>query len=83
MLVKDVAISIDSTLIIEQAALKAAGLGQRVRLIIKEGEIRILPEAPTVPNPEQVLEDLAGCLGQELVENYDFSLKVGGLNEAR
>jgi len=26
---------------------------------------------------------LAGCLGQELAADYDFSLKTGGLYEAR
>lgn len=83
MVVKDIIISIENDLIIDKEALKAAGLGKRLQLVIKEGEIRILPKADTIVSPEQVLNELAGCLGQESAENYDFSLKIGGLNEAR
>ena len=35
------------------------------------------------PDPEQRLEELAGCLGQEAATSYDFGLKIGGLYEAR
>ena len=83
MVVKDVSVSTESNLIIDKESLKAAGLGQRLQLVIKKGEIRILPEASTALDPAQVLDELAGCLGQEDVDSYDFSLKIGGLNEAR
>jgi len=83
MVVKDVSVSTESNLVIDKESLKAAGLGQRLQLVIKKGEIRILPESSTVLDPAQILDELAGRLGQESAENYDFSLKIGGLNEAR
>jgi len=83
MVVKDISVSTENNLIIDKEALKAAGLGKRLQLVIKKGEIRILPEAKINSESEQLLDELAGCLGQESVENYDFFLKIGGLNEAR
>jgi hypothetical protein len=31
----------------------------------------------------RMLDELAGCLGQEPATAYDFQLKIGGLYEAR
>ena len=80
-MIKEVEVVAQGDLVVDQETLKKAGLGGHLRLIIKKGEIRILPEAPI--NPEVVLEDLAGCLGQEPATQYDFGLKIGGLYEAR
>lgn len=55
--------------------------GTRVTLLLDETEIRILPERSQ--SADQLLDALAGCLGQELAEKYDFDLKIGGLYEAR
>lgn len=68
-------------LTLDRKTLEEAGLHGRLRLLIQPGEIRILSEAPG--DPEQVLDDLAGCLGQESATAYDFGLKIGGLYEAR
>jgi hypothetical protein len=43
----------------------------------------ILPLPPDMITPEALVEDLAGCLGQESAAAYDFDLKLGGLYEAR
>ena len=71
----------EKVLILDQRTLQAAGLLGRVRLLIGRGEIRIVSD--TVPDPEALLDSLAGCLGQEAAEAYDFGLKVGGYYEAR
>jgi hypothetical protein len=81
MEIKEIEIEAEGNLIVDQETLNEAGLRGRLRLIIQKGEIRILPEV--APEPEKVLEDLAGCLGQESVTQYDFRLKLGGLYEAR
>jgi len=46
----------------------------------KEGEIRILPAEE---DWGKVLDELAGCLREEPVQNYDFNLKIGSLYETR
>ncbi len=74
-------VSHPGNLIINQETLQAAGLGRQVRIVIEAGEIRILPME--APQPEEILDELAGCLGQEKAADYDFSLKIGGLYEAR
>jgi hypothetical protein len=38
---------------------------------------------PAEEDWEKVLDELAGCLGEEPVQNYDFKLKIGGFYEAR
>ena len=81
MVVKEVEVEAEGNLVVDQEMLGAAGLGKRVRLLIRKGEIRILPEA--LLYPEKELEDLAGCLGEESATDYDFRLKIGGLYEAR
>lgn len=81
MVVKELEIVTEGDLVVDREALKAAGLGTRLRLVIQKGEIRILPETPS--DPEKLLDDLAGCLGQELAIEYNFDLKIGGLYEAR
>ncbi len=71
----------EQDLLLDHELLKKAGLHGRVRLIVQPGEIRILPETPV--DPEDVLDKLAGCLGQEPATEYDFGSKIGGLYEAR
>lgn len=68
-------------LVVDQKTLNEAGLTGRLRLIVQRGEIRIVSEAAV--EPERVLDELAGCLGQEPATQYDFNLKIGGLYEAR
>ena len=78
---KEVTVIADDALTLEPEMLQEAGLHGRLRVLISSGEIRILPLPPA--SPEDLVEDLAGCLGQEPVAAYDFNLKVGGLYEAR
>ena len=68
-------------LVIAREDLTEAGLGRTLRLVIRKGEIRILTEPAS--DEEKVLEELAGCLGQESASDYDFGLKIGGWYEAR
>ncbi len=77
--VKDVRMA-EEGLLLEKPLLRQARLGQRVRIVVQEGEIRILPAKE---NWEKVLDELAGCLGEESVQEYDFKLKIGGFYEAR
>ncbi|GAB4499044.1 MAG: hypothetical protein OHK0052_13340 [Anaerolineales bacterium] len=62
--------------------LQAAGLGKRLRLVIRDKEIRILPEELD-PSAEDILNELAGCLGHESAAAYDFNLKIGHLYETQ
>ena len=50
--------------------LDEAGLVGRVRVVVRDGEIRILPVEEQ--DPQEVLRGLTGCLGQEPAEAYDF-----------
>ncbi len=81
MVVKKIEVMAGEDLVVKQEILGTAGLGRYLQLIIQQGEIRILPEVAS--DPEKVLAELAGCLGQEPVTEYDFNLKVGSLYEAR
>jgi len=74
-------VTVEGALTLDRKTLDEAGLHRRLRLLIQPGEIRILPEAPG--GPEQVLDSLAGCLGQASAPAYDFGVKIGGLYEAR
>jgi len=67
-------------LLLEEPLLREACLGRHVWDVVREGEIRILPAEE---DWGKVLDELAGCLGEEPVQNYDFHLKIGGLYEAR
>jgi hypothetical protein len=78
---KQIAKSTEPMLLIDYATLQEAGLLGRVRLIVKQGEIRIIPEDTL--SSEERLESLAGCLGEEEAGSYDYSLDIGGLYEAR
>lgn len=78
---KEIEVFAEGKLVVPKDTLEEAGLRGSLRLIIQQGEIRILPQSKTAP--ESVLEDLAGCLGNEPVADYDFRLKIGGLYEAR
>ncbi len=66
-------------LLIEEPLLRKAHLDQRVRVVVLESEIRILPAEE---DWEQVLNELAGCLGEEPVQDYDFEFKLEGFYEA-
>ena len=79
MVIREVAAN--EYLVVDQKTLAEAGLTGRLRLIVQPGEIRILPEA--LPDPKRVLDELAGCLGQEPATEYDFGPKIGGWYEAR
>jgi len=81
MIVKAIEVASGGDLIVERDALREAGLKGRLQLVVQKGEIRIL--ASEAFGPEKALEELAGCLGQESAEDYDFYLKFGGLYEAR
>jgi hypothetical protein len=71
----------DGDLIIAGEALDEAGLTQHVRLLVQDGEIRILPEARD--QAAATLDELAGALGEEAATSYNFDLKVGSWYEAR
>jgi hypothetical protein len=81
MVIKQIDLTPQGDLIVDQDTLKEAGLMGQAQLIIQSGEIRIVPK-PSL-DPKLVLDELAGCLGQEAAEEYDFQLKVGGYYEAR
>jgi hypothetical protein len=78
---KEVTVTADHELVLESEILQEAGLQGRLRILISSGEIRIVPLPPATP--EELVEDLAGCLGEESAAAYDFDLKLGGLYEAR
>lgn len=78
---KEVTVVVDQELILTQTILREAGLQGRLRLVIGQGEIRIVPETATAA--EDIVRELAGCLGHEPATAYDFFLKRGGLYEAR
>lgn len=73
--VRDVQMA-EEGLLLEEPLLRKARLGRRVRIVVQEGEIRILPAEE---DWQKVLDELAGCLGEEAAQNYDFKLKLGGL----
>lgn len=81
MKVKAVKLQPQGDLVIDRRILEEAGLKRQVKLLVQDGEIRILPEDEV--NPEKILDELAGCLGSEPAGEYDFGLEVGGLYEAR
>jgi hypothetical protein len=71
----------EKDLVIGRDVLDEANLGKHLSLIIRKGEIQIVPKAHF--DVQKSLEELAGCMGQEPAEAYDFHLKIGGLYEAR
>jgi len=81
MMTKEKEVTAEKDLIIGRDILDEANLGKNLSLIIKEGEIHIVPKA--LIDAQKTLEELAGCLGQEPATAYDFHLKIGGLYEAR
>ncbi len=81
MMVKEKEVTAEKDLVIGREILDEANLGKRLWLIIREGEIHILPKP--LLDAQKTLEELAGCLGQEPATAYDFHLKIGGLYEAR
>lgn len=74
-------VSSGRSLMVHTDLLDRAGLRGKVKIVVRPGEIRILPAIE--PTAQEMLDGLAGCLGKEPVANYDFDLKVGGLYEAR
>ena len=81
MTVKVVPMESQTDLRIERGGLEEAGLKGPLQIIVGRGEIRILPME--TPEALRMLDELAGCLGQEPATAYDFQLKIGGLYEAR
>ncbi len=81
MVQKNIEIEPGRDLVIAQEDLREAGLGRSLRLVIREGEIRILTEPAC--EEEKLLQELAGCLGQEPASDYDFGLKIGEWYETR
>ncbi len=57
---KEMTVSADKEVVLTQAMLREAGLHGRLRLVINQGEIRVLPEVTT--EVEDVVQELAGCL---------------------
>jgi hypothetical protein len=78
---KELELTFKGDLVIDEETLNQAGLTHRVRLLVQKGEIRILPEA--APSIEELVDELAGALGEENADQYDFGLKLGGWHEAR
>ena len=78
---REVVLDIEDTLVVPRELLNEAALGRRVRIIVRKGEIYIRPEKPA--DPRRLLDELAGCLGEEPFEAYDFDLELGGFHEAR
>ncbi len=73
-------VAAEEGLLLEESLLQKAHLGQQVQVVVQNGEIRLLP---VEENWIEFLDDLAGCLGEEPAQNYDFKLKIGGFYEAR
>ena len=44
---------------------------------VREGQAQVGASA------ERLLDELAGCLGEEAVQNYNFQLKIGNFYESR
>lgn len=78
---KEITVTATGDLVVTKATLDEAGLSGVLRLVIQQGEIHILPKSAIAA--EDVVQELAGCLGQEPATAYDFHLKLGGLYEAR
>jgi prevent-host-death family protein len=68
-------------LLLEEDLLREAHLGQNVQVVVQRGEIRLLPVEER-EDWRKALDDLAGCLGTECIEDYDFDLKIRNPYEA-
>lgn len=68
-------------IIVPEDILNQAGLSGLLQIVIDKGEVRIFAKKQT--DSEKILDELAGCLGNESVNEYDFGLKIGGLYEIR
>ena len=75
---REVILDVEDTLVVPRELLNEAALGRRVRIIVRKGEIYIRPEKPA--DPHRLLDELAGCLGEEPFEAYDFDLELGGVS---
>ncbi|MCD4738718.1 MAG: hypothetical protein K8R89_05600 [Anaerolineae bacterium] len=71
---------VEGGLLLDEALLQKAHLGRQVRIIVHHGEIRLLPAER---DWLKLLDELAGCLGEEIAQNYNFKLKIGNFYEAR
>ncbi|OQX26572.1 MAG: hypothetical protein BWK80_09670 [Desulfobacteraceae bacterium IS3] len=69
-------ISAAGDIIISEDILKKAGLNGYLQILIGDGEIQIV--AKKQDDAEKILEELAGCMGNEPAEYYDFNLKTEG-----
>jgi len=81
MLQQQIMVSPDRGLLVNKDLLDLAGLRGKLKVVVRLGEIRILPAVE--PTAKDILAGLAGCLGPEPAADYDFGLKIGGLYEAR
>ena len=79
-MMREMEVQVEGDVLIKADWLRESQLGKKVRLVLEEGEIRLLPVAKEA---EVRLEELAGCLGEERAEEYDFGLKIEGLYEVR
>jgi len=74
----------EGKLTIDQEILQEAKLTGPLRLFVQNGEIRIVRDVVLEEDEAlDLLDELAGCLGQEPAEDYNFDLKIGSLYEAR
>ena len=81
MLQQQIIMSPDRGLMVNKDLLDQAGLRGELKVVVRLGEIRILPAVELTA--KDILDGLAGCLGPEPAADYDFGLKIGGLYEAR
>ena len=79
---KEFTLGADKGLVIDRQMLEAARIEGKVRIIVQDGEIRILPESGAV-DPFRLVEELAGALGKDSVGEYDFDLEIDGSHETR
>ena len=73
-------VNLKDGLMIAPEVLTRANIRERAQLIIKEGEILI---KSAEFDAQRLLDELAGCLGEEKAEEYNFDLKRDGWYETR
>lgn len=70
-------------LLITEAMIEEAEIGDEIEMEIIQGEIRIFSKEKKIEEKIKKIKELKGCLGQEKVEEYDFELKMRRFYEAR
>ncbi len=63
-------------LLITEAMIAEAEIGDELEMEIVQGEIRIFSKEKRIEEEIKKIKELKGCLGQEKVEEYDFELKM-------